>query len=303
MFVSVVMSIYNETTNEIEKSILSILNQTYNNFEFIIVIDNPRNIEIIELVKNFSIKDKRIKYVINKKNIGLALSLNKGIEIASGDYIARMDGDDISKKDRLEKQINYLYENSDICLLGSFAESINEDGKKIGNLKVETNFEKIKRKMKYENCFIHPSVVFKKEVFKKVGGYRKFPCAQDYDLFSRIVDNGYKASNLSDFLLLYKVRENNLTNKKRLLQVLLSEYIHKLSKERKKNNGKDNFNTDEIKKIEILFEKEKENFDKAREIVKEYNKNKFLLVLNIPRIIFKSKYYLFVIKNKIKILL
>ena len=302
MFISVVMSVYNETIEEINKSILSILNQTYKNFEFIIVVDNPNNINIINVIKDFAFKDERIKYIINKKNIGLASSLNRGIESAKGKYIVRMDADDISVENRLEKQIAYLIKNPKISLLGSNVKTIDENDKEIRNWKVETNIRKIKKIMKYESCFIHPTVIFKKEIFEKLHGYRDFPCAQDYDFFLRILDAGYEATNLNEYLLLYRVRNNNLTNKKRLFQILLSEYIKKLSKERKIEGGEDSFNAQDIKKIEIIFEREKENFNKARKIVKKYNKNKLLFLLNIPRIVFRSKYYLLIIKNKINIL-
>lgn len=298
MEISVVMSIYNESLEEVKESINSILNQSYSEFEFIIIIDNPNASNLIKIVKEFSLKDKRIKYIVNDKNIGLALSLNKGVKISTGIYIARMDADDISLKDRLKKQLDYLKENQDVVLLGSSAKIIDNNGIILGNLCQETSFKKIKRKMKFESCFIHPSVIFKKEVYEKIGGYRNFPCAQDYDFFSRIIDANHKVANLPDFLLLYRIRENNLTNTRRLLQILLSEYIHKLSKERKKNK-RDFFSLEEIKKIEDLYEKEKNNFNKARDIIKKYNKNKILLYLNIPRIVFMSKYYLILVKNKI----
>lgn len=300
MKVSVVMSVYNESKEELIESITSILNQTYKNLEFIIVIDNFNNLEAINIIEDFKKQDERVKILINNKNEGLAVSLNRGIKEAKGIYIARMDADDISFIDRLEKQINYLEKNKDIVLLGTGAEVIDEERNLIRFICPETDFLKIKKKMKYMSCFIHPSVVFKKEIFEKLEGYRKFPCAQDYDFFSRILDLGYKVENLPEKLIYYRVRRNNLTNKKRLLQVLLGKYISKLSKERRKNDGRDSFNLKEIEKIEKLFEEEKDKFDKAREIIKKYRRNKILLFLNFPRIIFTSKYYLFILEKEIK---
>lgn len=100
--ISVVMSIYNENIDEIKASIDSILNQTYENIEFIIILDNPTRLDINVLLTEYQKNDTRIKVIYNQKNEGLALSLNKGLEIATGEYIARMDSDDISLQDRLK---------------------------------------------------------------------------------------------------------------------------------------------------------------------------------------------------------
>ncbi len=102
------MSTYNETVEELKKAIDSILTQTFKNFEFIIILDNPQNYEHKKVINEYLSKDKRIIFLINESNIGLAASLNEGIENAKGDYIARMDADDISMPNRLEKEYNYL---------------------------------------------------------------------------------------------------------------------------------------------------------------------------------------------------
>ena len=122
---SVIMSCYNERKPDIIKSINSILEQTYKLFEFIIIVDNPKNNEIIETIKKF--KDKRIKVIINEKNIGLAESLNKGISIAKGKYIARMDADDISLPNRFKIQFDYLESHPDIDVVGSNRITIDEN--------------------------------------------------------------------------------------------------------------------------------------------------------------------------------
>ena len=107
--VSVLMSIYNERIEWIKQSVESILNQTYKDFEFIIVIDNPEmDLECRKYLEKRTYEDARIKLIWNEKNIGLAQSLNKGIKIAKGEYLARMDADDISLSDRLEMELEYL---------------------------------------------------------------------------------------------------------------------------------------------------------------------------------------------------
>ena len=109
--ISVIMSVYNEPLDWVQESIDSILQQTFGNFEFIIINDNPNNKELFDFLITNKIKDNRIIIINNDENIGLTKSLNKGLERAKGEYIARMDADDISLPERLEKQINFLNTN------------------------------------------------------------------------------------------------------------------------------------------------------------------------------------------------
>lgn len=124
----VVMSCYNREKYVVE-AIESILNQTYTNFEFII-IDDCSTDNTFEIVKEYAKKDNRILALKNDKNYCYVHSLNKGIEIAKGKYIARMDDDDISLPERFEKQVEFLEKNEDIIALGTFIEIFSDDMKK-----------------------------------------------------------------------------------------------------------------------------------------------------------------------------
>lgn len=301
--ISVVMSIYNENIDEIKASIDSILNQTYENIEFIIILDNPTRLDIKTLLAEYQKIDSRIKVIYNQKNEGLALSLNKGLEIATGEYIARMDSDDISLQDRLKIQLEFLEENKNIDLIGSDVIKINEKGQKIGELKSEYRYEKILKVIKYRNCFTHPSIFFRKNILKKIKGYRNFPCAQDYDFLYRIVDNGYRVENLNKKLLKYRVRSKSISVEKRLFQLLIADYIQKLAFERKENNGQDSFSEREIKNIEKIFKEENIKFQKVNELVLKNKENKVKLLFILPRVYFISKYYRKEIHNRIKIFL
>ena len=115
--ISVIMTVYKESKEELKESFESIINQTYKNIEFIIVIDNPKEQWRIDFIKSYN--DSRVKLVVNKENLGLPLSLNKALKLVTGNYIARMDADDISILDRLEKQLTYL-KNSDCDLVGCY---------------------------------------------------------------------------------------------------------------------------------------------------------------------------------------
>lgn len=117
--VSVIMSVYKEPVEWLHESIDSILNQTFTDFEFIIICDNPSYDEGIALLYAYKEKDHRIVLIENEKNLGLTKSLNKGITVAKGDFIARMDADDISLPERFEKQMSLLEKHPEIGVCGS----------------------------------------------------------------------------------------------------------------------------------------------------------------------------------------
>ena len=125
--ISVLMCTYNEKVIELKESIESILNQSYANFEFIIVNDGPDNVKGKNVLNYYAQKDKRIKIIENEINIGLAASLNKGLDFCNGEYLARMDADDISMPDRLEKEMEFLKKYS-LDLVSCFEIRINETG-------------------------------------------------------------------------------------------------------------------------------------------------------------------------------
>ena len=122
-FISVVMSNYNTPINYLKESIDSVLNQTYSYFEFIIIDDGSTD-DSLEFIKSYD--DPRIKLIVNEENIGLTKSLNKGLDVAQGEYIARMDPDDTCYPERFEKQIEYMREHPDTIVCGTWANLINE---------------------------------------------------------------------------------------------------------------------------------------------------------------------------------
>ena len=113
--ISVLMTVYKESEEELKESFESIINQTYKNFEVIVVNDGSS--DKTDEIEQYN--DERVKIIVNEKNIGLPLSLNKALDVATGDYYARMDSDDISTLDRFEKQLKYI-ENEDCDLVGSY---------------------------------------------------------------------------------------------------------------------------------------------------------------------------------------
>lgn len=225
-FVSVIMSVYNEPLEILTESIESVLNQTYTDFEFIIVIDNPNFLEARFLIESFAKKDNRIKFFVNKTNLGLSKSLNKAISIAKGTYIARMDADDISISTRLEKQICFL-QKKNVDLVGSFVQTISEDGTIISDcIKVPVKDEQIKKKLKINNCIFHPTWFLKKEIYEFAGGYNLFQI-EDYELLLKCKDV-YKFGNVPEVLLKYRMMQNSISRSSLFLQYIKMLYLQEI---------------------------------------------------------------------------
>lgn len=207
--VTVLMSVYNGQ-KFLSEAIESILNQTFKDFEFLIIndgsTDSSRGIIL-------SYNDSRIKLIENQANIGLTRSLNKGIDLAQGKYIARMDADDISLPERLEKQVRFMELNEDVAVCGSCAEIINETKAKIGEFKNPESSDDIKISLFFLNPIVHPTAVMRKNRVVEVGKYD--PCfmrAQDYALWIKLFLKGYEFYNLQDKLIIYRNHEINITN-------------------------------------------------------------------------------------------
>ncbi|MCX6715655.1 MAG: glycosyltransferase [Candidatus Taylorbacteria bacterium] len=206
--ISIVMPFYN-CEAFLRESIESILNQTFRDFEFIIINDGSTD-KSNEIMDEYKDSDPRIIYIKNIKNVGIVENLILGLSLAQSNIIARMDGDDISEPTRLEKQYEFLINNPDIIVVGSFINIIDQCGKVIGKRTKPTDPESIKKNVIIYNPVVHPSVMFRKDVILKVGGYRHpYWRAQDTDLWYRIVFSGYKISNLPEFLLKYRYHSNS----------------------------------------------------------------------------------------------
>src|SRR3989344_7621924 len=184
--ISVIMSVFNNE-EYLNESIESIILQTYKNFEFIIV-DDASTDQTSGILKEWLSKDRRIKVITNKENMGLTKSLNRAIQIAGGEYIARQDGDDVSLPERFEKQIEFFQKNPEIKILGTFGYIIDKQGDILGKEILSTSFQTIKKEFIKRNPLMHTSVMIKKEVIDKVGGYDEtFKTSQDYELWSRLL--------------------------------------------------------------------------------------------------------------------
>jgi glycosyltransferase involved in cell wall biosynthesis len=211
--ISVIMSVYNGTSF-LEESINSILNQSFSDFEFIIVNDGSDKITKKILI-NYKKKDKRI-ILLNQKNKGLTKSLNAGIKICKGELIARQDADDISYKERFTEQIKLFNTNKEIVLCGSFANLINEKNQIIKSItNIPTNDLDIKKKLFDQNIFIHSTTMYKLKIMNKIGGYNNnFKYAQDYECWCRMSAEGNFA-NIPNKLIALRVHSQSISATKR----------------------------------------------------------------------------------------
>ncbi|MFR4520086.1 MAG: glycosyltransferase [Fusobacterium sp.] len=203
--VSVIMTVYNGE-KYLKKTIESILTQTYDNFEFLILDDGSTD-NSNKIILEYKKIDKRIK-VFNKGRVGRAQGLNYLVSIAKGKYVANIDSDDFSYKKRLEKEVEFLEKNKKIVLVGTGSNLIDEEDKIIQEKIMPLNYEKI-RKISARICpFNHSSVMFRKKEVIELGNYNKNLKAQiDYDLWIRIIKE-YEVANLKEILSTKRVHSN-----------------------------------------------------------------------------------------------
>lgn len=206
--ISVLMSAYNEEKH-LKSTIKSILNQTFTDFEFIIINDGSTD-GTQQILEDYEKRDKRIKLVVNDKNIGIAKSLNRGIKEAKGKYVAIMDAGDISHSERFKKQFEFLERRSDVYILGTEGYWI--DGKKqiIGSWEVPLIVDGT---LLYKTGgAIHPSIMIRRELFEKIGLYDvNYKTSLDFDFYMRALKTGFKIANFPEFLICVMERNEGMT--------------------------------------------------------------------------------------------
>lgn len=202
----------------LEEMILSIAGQSHRDFEWIIV-DDASTDTTANMLKALAEKDSRVFVITNTQNLGLTKSLNIGLAHCHGSYVARMDADDIAVPDRLQKQFDFLESNSSVAACGSLGVYIDEAGKEIGPKDLPTTYEAIKKKILFNNQFIHSSLFFRKSILDAMGGYNEaFKTAQDYELMMRIAAT-YPVLNLSDRLIKWRVRRGSISWKSKRQEI------------------------------------------------------------------------------------
>jgi len=222
--ISVIMPVYNAEVY-ISQAIQSILNQSYKKFELIIVNDASSD-KSLDIINGYKSKDKRIKIINLDNNQGIAIALNNGIAIAQGEYIARMDADDISLPFRLYKQLKFMESNRACGVCGSWVETIDKNGNSLDVWKSPLTHESIKSELLFNSVLYHPTIMFKMEIFSSIKQIYNpdFVPAEDYELWSRL-SSITKLANLSEVLLHYRVHDKNISHLQSDYQILKANKV------------------------------------------------------------------------------
>lgn len=206
---SVLMSVYkNDNYEWLEEAIISIMNQTVKTDDFVIVEDGPITSELESVIDKY--KEKLpIKVVSLEKNMGLGVALNKGVLACKNSLIARIDSDDISASDRMEKQLQVFMENDNLSICGTLAKEFTNNINNVVSLATfPLTSADIKNYARKRNPFCHPSVMFKKEDVLAVGNYRSFHLCEDYDLWVRMIMAGMECVNINEYLHYWRISDD-----------------------------------------------------------------------------------------------
>jgi glycosyltransferase involved in cell wall biosynthesis len=220
--VSIVLPVYNGE-KYLTASLDSVIAQTYQNWELVIINDGSTD-DTENLILDY--QDKRIKYLPNDSNRGIIFSLNKGLQESSGVYIARLDADDIALPYRIAKQVEFLSENLDYAMCGSYFQTIDSNGRLLKNVAFPANNRDAQSYLLLHNCFCHSAIMMRSNIAKELKYDEKFQVCEDYDLWYRISRTG-KILNLPVFATMYRVHDNNMSTRK---SEIMFAHVNKINK-------------------------------------------------------------------------
>ena len=207
--ISVIMSVYNGE-DYLTEAIDSVINQSFTEWELIVINDCSTD-STSEILGKYAAQDERIKVYTNEVNLRLPSSLNKAMSYAKGKYIARMDADDICLPERLEKQYNYMEENSDVALSSCRFMTIKNGVISSGGCGGKSDANSVKALLLVTNPILHPGIIAKAEIIKELKYDKNFTCTEDMELWTRFVMAGYKVEILSEYLMIYRLHDKQIT--------------------------------------------------------------------------------------------
>lgn len=285
--VSVIIPCYN-AEKYVESAVRSIMNQTYKNLE-IIVTDDCSTDNTFSILEKLAAEDSRIKLYKNETNLKIVKTLNKMIQHANGKYIARMDADDISLPNRIEKQVEFLEKNSDIAFCGTNAFIINEKNKHKGKTSLPLSFEDNKFFLQFYSTFFHPTIMIRSEIYKQNLYDEDFLYAEDYELLARMIfSENLRGANLPEKLFEYRIFKGQSSSVHQEKQISASARIfdkYQIVSNENKDFHKNLFFTykcekskDELKYAKNIFEKLskqklKFSFDAIQKLLLSIKKN------------------------------
>ena len=209
--ISVVLPVFNGEKH-LRRSIESILSQTYDNFELLIINDGSTD-GSSDIIDELAVQDQRIRRIDNSHNIGLARSLNKALKLCCGELIARQDQDDVSCPDRLLEQRKFLQRHWEVGIVGSAMEIIDEEGKSVGVYRQPETDCEIHFRMLFNNAMVHSSVMFRRYLLQKYGLVYdpRYENAEDYELWARLL-RFTRAYNFQIPLVRYRITNSGISN-------------------------------------------------------------------------------------------
>lgn len=219
MKVSVVMAVYN-ARNYLHKAMDSILGQTFGDLELIVIHDKSTD-GSGQILREYAAREPRMILLENPENMGLSKSLNRGLAVAKGEYIARMDADDISVPDRFEKQVRFLDEHPDYTFVSCIGRYIDEEGNEEQLRPFPETNEEIYEMMLKVDAVMHPGVMFRRADVAAIGNYcEELRVVQDYDLWFRGMAAGYKFYNIQEPLVYFRRNHSYNTRKNRAYRLM-----------------------------------------------------------------------------------
>ena len=229
--ISLIMSVYNGE-DYLAEAIESVLSQTFEDFELIIINDCSTD-KTGEILAEFEKADDRVKVHTNEVNLRLPSSLNKAMALAQGKYIARMDADDICLPERLERQYKFMEENPDVALSSCRFMTIKNGVIASGGGGGRFDSQSIKALLLVTNPILHPGIIAKAEVIKSLGYDKEFTCTEDMELWTRFVLAGQRVEILPEYLMIYRLHDKQITGttlekQHREIKMVQSKYLAEL---------------------------------------------------------------------------
>lgn len=219
--ISVLMPVYNGS-RYLTEAVESILTQSFRDFEFVIVDDGSTD-DSLTILESYAAKDDRIR-LISRPNTGIVGALNDGLAAARGEFVARMDADDIAMPERFSRQVDFLRANLDVVCVGCGALQIDSRGNHLIPWTLPLDDETIQSQhLKGSTSLVHPGVMFRREAVAAINGYNSaIPVAQDLDLWLRLGEKG-RLANLPNLLLKYRVHDNTISNSRQQEQLAYAQ--------------------------------------------------------------------------------
>ena len=276
MKLSVLIPVYN-AEKYLKETLESILSQTFTAFELLICDDGSSD-NSVKIIQDFIVKDQRIRFLQNEKNIGKPLTIKRLFEHSQGEIITMHDADDISFPDRFEKMLEYMDAHPQYAMCGHIIQRLTEDGKPLNLFRNKSaDFEEIKKQMQLDNTDGDPSMFIRREIVDSVGGLFRpyFQNNMDYDLALRIIEK-YQTSNLLEVLSYYRNVGTSISKGITSYKKLITQKVTQWLAEERKQKGIDSLTAGDYEKIRQMEELFSEPYKKDKTLYLHELTSKFM---------------------------